>query len=128
MANDRKILLVDDSEDNHILVKTFLKDFPVTIDLANDGKEALNQFKHHKYKLILMDVVMPIMDGITTTKMIRDIEKKHGHSPSQIFSLTAHSNQEQVESGKAAGCNGHIEKPFKKQDLIDLVKRAIGDD
>ncbi len=118
---DLKILLVDDSEANGQIVLIFLSDTTFEVDYAMNGMEALSKIQENKYDLILMDMQMPIMDGIEATKKIIEYRKYHDHDHHPIIALTANTSQEDEEEYKEIGCNGVIAKPFKKYQLISEI-------
>lgn len=113
-----RILLVDDSEDNRLLIRSFLKKTPYVIDTADNGLAAVEQYKAAPYDLILMDIQMPVMDGYTATKEIRDWERSNRREPTPILAFTAYALQEEIRKSYDAGCNGHLTKPIKKNDLL----------
>lgn len=116
------LLLVDDSEDNRLLINSFLKRYPFTIHVAGNGLEALQQFKHSKYNLVLMDMQMPVMDGYAATKEIRMWEQQHGLEPTPIVALTAYALKEEMQKSLDAGCDAHITKPIKKVTLLEAIR------
>ena len=107
------ILLVEDNPMNQLLAKKVLSDFGVSCDIANNGLEALDMFQKSSYDLILMDIQMPEMDGVTATKKLRREIK----TEVPIIAMTAHAMKEEVSSFLDAGMNDHIAKPFKSNDL-----------
>ncbi|MBF0157914.1 MAG: response regulator [Magnetococcales bacterium] len=120
------LLLVDDSEDNLMLVKAFLKNMPFRIDTAVNGLEAVEQFRHRHYDLILMDVQMPEMDGYTATQKIRALEEGRGLSrPIPIIALTANALQRDIERSLDAGCSFHLTKPIRKTRLLETINHAL---
>ena len=118
-----RILLVDDLEDNRDLVALFLKDMPSTIEMAENGAVAVEKFQQGVFDLVFMDMQMPVMDGLQATVAIREWERKQGRVPTAVVALTAHALKEERERSLAAGCNAHLTKPIKKQELL----RAIAD-
>lgn len=118
MSRPLRILLVDDSEDNRLLVRSFLKKMPYVIDTADNGLAAVERYKASTYDLILMDIQMPVMDGHTATKQIRDWERSNEREPTPVLALTAYALPEEIRKGYDAGCNGHLTKPIKKNDLL----------
>ncbi|MDD5209193.1 MAG: response regulator [Elusimicrobiales bacterium] len=121
-----KILLADDSEDNRILILAHLKKYPVSVDTAINGKEALARFKTGKYDLILMDMQMPVMDGYTATAAIRQLEKEQGLAPTKVIAFTASVTKEDIEKAVLAGCDAHLPKPVKKAALLELIQKYSG--
>ena len=119
------ILLADDSSDNRFLIQSYLKHSGYQLDLAETGRVAIEMYQARKYDLVLMDVQMPVMDGHTATRMIRDWEKQSNLSPVPIIALTAHAYQEEMQKSFAAGCSDHLTKPIKKNILLDAMQRWI---
>ena len=118
------ILLVDDNPDNRMLVLAYLKKSPHTIDIAENGEEAFNKFMAGKYNIILMDMQMPVMDGYTATKLIREWEAKKGIKKNQttpIIALTAYALMEEIQKSLDAGCTAHLTKPIKKARLLEGI-------
>jgi signal transduction histidine kinase/ActR/RegA family two-component response regulator len=120
-----KILLAEDSEDNVLLIKTYLERYQVELDLAPNGAEAVEKFKTTQYDLVLMDMQMPVMDGYTAVETIRKIEQdmSKGHTP--IYALTAYAFRSDKERSQRVGCDGHISKPVSKELLVGTIKDAI---
>jgi len=116
-----RVLLVDDSLENRALMRLLLARQPVTIDEANDGREALELFEQNEYSLVLMDIQMPIMDGYTATRMMRRIEEHSGRRRTPVVALTAHAYEADMRRCKEAGCDDHIAKPFKKKGLLQCL-------
>lgn len=121
------ILAVDDIRENLEVIKMYLKDYPVHIQAAGNGKEALELFAPNKFDLILMDIRMPVMDGITAAQDIRNRENSGAVSsnitPQVILAVTAHAFQEQKNKFLAAGFDGVLTKPFFKRELIQTLFR-----
>lgn len=115
------ILMAEDTKDNQMLVKAFLKKTPVQMDIAENGQIAVGKFKSNKYDLLLMDVQMPVMDGYTATKEIRAWEKDQGLKPTPIVALTAHAMKEDIQKSLDAGCDGHLTKPIRKAKLLETI-------
>lgn len=120
-----RVLCVDDSVDNHFLVKAFLKGTPLLVDFAADGNQALSYLKINNYDLIIMDIEMPNFDGVETIKMIRKNENlnKQKHVPAIAFS--ANTFKEQVESYFSAGFDNFISKPVRKASLITCIYQTL---
>ena len=120
------ILLVDDSSDNVFLVKEFLKGSRYSVDVAENGVDALAKFNAGNYELILMDVQMPIMDGHTATRFIREWELDNHLPEVPILALTAHALQSEVEKSRQAGCTAHLTKPLQRQTLLSALAQYSG--
>jgi CheY-like chemotaxis protein len=117
-----KILLAEDTEDNRLLIKSYLKKTTYNLDIAEDGLIAFNKFKEKDYHLVLMDMQMPVMDGYTATRRIRNWERDAGHTPTPILALTAHALKGDAEKSIEAGCTGHTTKPIRKKLLIKTIQ------
>ncbi|MDC0253625.1 response regulator [Bacteriovoracales bacterium] len=121
-----KILLVDDSEDSRLLIKIFLKNAKIELDVAMNGLEGLEKFKKNEYDIILMDVQMPEMDGLSCTKEIRKYEKQNpDKSKTFILAMTAYAFNEDIQRTRDAGCDSHISKPINKIKLISSLKKYM---
>ncbi len=119
------ILLVEDNPDNRLLFNAYLKKYPYTIDEAENGEIAINKFTQGAYDLVFMDVQMPVMDGHTATRQIRQWEAEQNRSPTVIIALTAHAIREEIDKCMAAGCSSHLSKPVKKQVLLQAIKTHL---
>ncbi len=121
---DAKILLVEDNEINQKIVLLSLSKRVSQIDVARNGKEALEMFGLKQYDLILMDIMMPVMDGLTATKKIREIESTiDGHIP--IITITANALAGDRDNCLAAGADDYIAKPFQADVLIKMMKNLL---
>ena len=120
------ILLAEDSPDNQVLVRSYLKQTPYRLDIADHGAIAFELFKNGHYDLILMDIQMPVMDGYDATKAIRAWEREHDLPPTQIIALTALALKEDGIKILDAGCNAHMTKPIKKHTLLEVLQACKG--
>jgi len=121
---DANVLLVEDNLINQKIVVLSLKHLISNIDIANNGKEALDKFGSIKYDLVLMDIQMPIMDGIMATKKIRELESgTYTHTP--IIAITANALTGDKEICLAAGMNDYISKPFQIETLVQKMKDLL---
>jgi CheY-like chemotaxis protein len=121
---DASVLLVEDNLINQKIIQLSLKKIVKTIDVANNGKEALDKFGSNKYDLILMDIQMPVMDGIVATRKIREIESSAG-SFTPIIAITANALSGDKEVCIAAGMNDYIAKPFQIEVLIQKMSTLL---
>ncbi|MDR2926763.1 MAG: response regulator [Cytophagaceae bacterium] len=109
--NELSLLLVEDNILNQKLIFLNLSKYGFVIDVAHNGFEAVEKFKERKYHLILMDVMMPVLDGMEATKQIREIERdKGGHT--FIIGLTANTYDADKEKCLVAGMDAFMNKPF----------------
>lgn len=121
---DANILLVEDNAINQKIVILSLKNYVKNIDIAFNGKEALDKFGKSKYDLILMDIQMPVMNGIVATKKIRELEAATStHVP--IIAITANALSGDKETCLAAGMNDYISKPFQIDSLVNKMKKLV---
>ena len=119
------ILIVDDLRLNRQLVRAHLKKIPSVMDMAENGMVALEKMKNNNYDLVLMDVEMPEMDGLTATRELRKWEKEQGKDPTLILALTAHAFKSSEKKSREAGCDGHLVKPIRKQVLLDAIRSHL---
>ncbi|WP_216831858.1 PAS domain S-box protein [Alkalihalobacterium elongatum] len=116
-----RILLVEDSYDNQVLIKAFLKKEQVELDIAENGLEAVHLFKKNSYDFIIMDIQMPIMDGYEATKLMRVWEAQQSLKRTPIVALTAHALNKDKQKSYKSGCDGYLTKPISKKELIKTV-------
>lgn len=118
----KEILLVEDGEVNRMIVTKLLSKTKVQIGIAVNGKEAVDMYNNNpeKYDLILMDIQMPVMDGLEATREIR--KNNHTHAKKiPIYALTAHTFASDKEACLKAGMDGHIAKPIDRTLLLDTL-------
>jgi Amt family ammonium transporter len=120
-----RLLLVDDSQENRELMRLLLGSQPLDMDEAVNGQEALELFGQNAYDIVLMDIQMPVMDGYTATRMMRQIEEQSNSKHTPIIALTAHAYEADIRKCSEAGCDDHIAKPFKKKVLLKSLARHI---
>jgi signal transduction histidine kinase len=117
----RTILIVEDNVLNQKILANYLKQMNCLTQIANNGKEAIEKYDDFNYDLILMDIEMPIMNGLEATRQIREKEKLSGaHTP--IVGISANALKDQIEKAIASGMDDYITKPFHKED----IEKAIG--
>jgi CheY-like chemotaxis protein len=114
---------------NVALVKAYLVGAVCELEVAADGVAALDRLKSGRYDVALMDVQMPGLDGYEVTRRFRQWERENGRARTPIVSVTAHAFQEDVEEAIHAGADGHVTKPFRREDLLDAIElyRRPGD-
>ena len=121
-----EILMVEDSQHNRLIIQSYLKETPHHLEVAENGEAGFSMFQTGHFDLVLMDVRMPVMDGYTATKLIREWEQAQGLKPTPVIALTAHALKEDVENSVAVGCNAHITKPIRKASLMEAIHEFAG--
>ncbi|MEM1445319.1 MAG: ATP-binding protein [Planctomycetota bacterium] len=121
-----RVLLAEDGPDNQRLITFILKKAGLTVDIANDGQEALDQLAEahdegRRFDLVLMDMQMPRVDGVTATRKARDL----GFT-GPIIALTAHAMEEHRQQALNAGCDDFATKPVDRAALIALLAEHLG--
>ena len=120
-----RILVVEDSEYNVLLIKAYLKNCGFELEVAENGKIAVDRVMSGWPDLVLMDLQMPVMDGLEATRAIRKWETKTHAPPIPILALTAHAADEGFGRSLEAGCTEHLTKPIKKATLLEAISRHI---
>jgi PAS domain S-box-containing protein len=120
-----RVLVADDTPDNRLIIRMFLRDLPCEIDEAQDGSEAFDKFIRGNYDLVLMDMRMPILDGYQAVAEIRRWESETMRPRTPIIALTASALDHDVRRAAEAGCNLHLAKPVKKIVLLEAIKRSM---
>lgn len=117
------ILAVDDSASMRQMVSFTLKSAGFEVTEAEDGKVALDLAKKGKYNLILADVNMPNMDGLS---LIRALRAENDYKFTPMLMLTTEAGPEKKQEGKAAGATGWIVKPFNPEQLVATIRKVLG--
>ncbi len=116
-SEKKNILIVEDFAPNAFVAAEFLKLFGYNYEIAEDGYQCLEKFKHNKYEAILMDVQMQGLDGYQTTREIRNYEKQFSRNHTKIIGMTAHALLGDREKCLDAGMDDYLAKPFDPNDL-----------
>lgn len=126
ILKDLKILVVDDNKVNQRLAILLFRQIGFVCDVASDGKEAFELYQQKEYDLIFMDVQMPVMDGLESTKLIRayesDTETLHR---AKIIALTGSELMENKETCLEVGMDDFIEKPIHAEKLNKFVSQLV---
>ncbi|MFC1571394.1 response regulator transcription factor [Candidatus Margulisiibacteriota bacterium] len=120
----KKILMVEDEKDIVEPVKYKLEKDGYKVIVAGDGDAALEKYQSEKPDLIILDVMLPRLDGYSVAKRVRNREVGEEHVP--IIMLTARTEQEDGEAGFEAGTDLYLKKPFEVAKLIQLAKKCLG--
>ena len=116
-----RVLLADDHPTNRKVVELILAVANVDLVSVEDGAQAVSAFREGEFDLVLMDMQMPVMDGLAATREIRLQEAADGRARARVVMLTANALPEHVAAGQAAGADGHVAKPFNTSELLALV-------
>ncbi len=115
-----RILVVEDEPVIRELVRSMLHDGPVEVETAANGVEGLKRARTQTFHLILLDVVLPLMDGVTVCRMLKADPATAGVP---LYMLTAKVKKADMEAALVAGADGYIHKPFRAAELMELVDR-----
>lgn len=119
-----KILLVEDNLMNQKVVMFNLKKLNCEITPVTNGKDALESFKNNNFRIVLMDIMLPEMNGYEITKEIRKIENLNNvENPVAIIALTANTYENDKEKCLSIGMNDYLSKPFSAQQLIKAIEK-----
>ena len=119
------ILLAEDHPRNQEVVLALLEPFEANVTVAENGVAALNALKDDTFDIVLMDIRMPVLDGMDALKQFRELELSEKRSPTPVVALTANAIEEDVETYKAAGFNACIAKPFTVHELISVISQLV---
>lgn len=115
------ILIAEDNIVNRMVIKGLLDPVDAEISFAENGEAAVRQFQRGAYDLILMDINMPVMDGVTATIEIRKLEKEAGKTRTPIVAVTAHDDEDHRTSCANAEMDGFVPKPVKPTEFLASV-------
>jgi CheY-like chemotaxis protein len=118
-----KILLAEDLSENVMVIKALFKKTKWVFDDCCNGEIAINKFVSEKYDLVLMDIEMPVIDGLEATKRMRAIEKQENRTPTPILGLSAHALKEFKDQMQDAGCDNYVVKPLSRDNLTETIIR-----
>lgn len=117
----KKILIAEDNDSNFVLMSYILKKH-YQFERAKNGQEAVEMVDKNQYDIVLMDIKMPIMNGLEATKAIKE---KHPDLP--ILALTANAFDSDRQLAMDAGCNDFLSKPVSSEECLETIKRYIGE-
>lgn len=117
-----RVLLTEDNDINVMVVEAMLADQDIDIDVAANGEEALAKFRRGGHGLVLMDIQMPGIDGHEATRELRRIEAAEGRPPVPVIALTANAQERDARRSLEAGCNAHLTKPIRREDLLATIQ------
>lgn len=123
-----RILIVEDNATNSFLLKKILGQLQLVVQEAENGQVAIDLWQQWQPDLIFMDMHMPIVDGYTATRQIRAQEQhRNGKAkPTKIVALTASAFIDQQQRCLAAGCDDFVSKPFRRQEILEMLSKHLG--
>jgi CheY-like chemotaxis protein/HPt (histidine-containing phosphotransfer) domain-containing protein len=122
-----RILLADDNQDNTTLIQLYLEGTPYRLELAANGREAVDRYAAATYDLIFMDLEMPVLDGYEATRAIRVLERQRSDQPHiPILALTAHALPEHRQRCHEAGFTDFLVKPVRRAAILATLARYLG--
>jgi signal transduction histidine kinase/ActR/RegA family two-component response regulator len=120
-----RLLAAEDNPTNQQVLAAVMESLGIDIDIVADGRQAVDAWRVGGYDLILMDIQMPVMDGIDASREIRSLETAEGRRRTPIVALTANALTFQVEEYLAAGMDGHVAKPIEIAKLYEAISAAL---
>ncbi len=124
LLKKKKILVAEDNKINQIIVRKIFEKEGISVDVVNNGAEAVDALKFTDYAAVFMDIQMPEMDGYQAITLIREMEKTTGkHLP--IIALTASSMEEDRQKSFNAGADDFITKPIDKISVLKTIKKIF---
>jgi len=119
-----RVLAAEDHPTNQKVLQIVLEPFGVDLTIVGNGEEAVTAFGRGGYDAVLMDMQMPVMDGLTATRLIREREAVAGVEPCLVIMLTANAMDEHVEAARLAGADLHVAKPLRPEQLFAALALA----
>jgi CheY-like chemotaxis protein len=116
-----KVLVAEDHPTNRAVVSLILEPFGVKLTMVEDGQQAVEAAERESFDVILMDLQMPVMDGLTAAREIRKLEEALGLPRTRIVALSANALPEHIAEARAAGMDDHLAKPIRPEALIELL-------
>ena len=122
-----RILAAEDNPVNRLVLSTLLAQIGVEAVVVEDGAQALAAWRAADWDVVLMDVQMPVMDGVMAARTIRETERRQGLAHTPIIALTANAMAHQLAEYRAAGMDDCVAKPVRAEDLFNALERVLGD-
>jgi len=122
----RRVLVAEDHPTNQKVVELILESLGVTPTIVENGQLALDLLKAERFDVVLMDMQMPELDGLSATAMLREYERETGLPRTPVIMLTANALDEHIRSSHDAGADMHLSKPIHAQALIESIMAAMG--
>lgn len=126
-AARKRVLLVDDHPVNRLVAQSLLEGLPVEIVLAFNGAQAVERYRDHGFDLVLMDIHMPVMDGVSAIRAIRAIERQRAAMPARIAVVSVDDGATVRREAREAGADDYLTKPVDGRALHALLAEASQD-
>ena len=120
-----RVLLVEDNETNRRLIASMLLGIEADLTSAENGLEGFEAFTREEFDVVLMDLQMPVMDGYTATRKIRELEAERRQRPTPVVVVSAHTRPRDIRDSLDAGADVHVAKPVDLARLLATMTRAI---
>jgi signal transduction histidine kinase len=120
-----RILAAEDNATNQLVLRAMLEPLDIELTLVGNGAEAVDAWSTDRFDLILMDVQMPVMDGVSASRRIRELECELARSATPIIALTANAMNHQVDAYIEAGMTSHVAKPIEAELLYQEINRVL---
>jgi CheY-like chemotaxis protein len=124
-ARPLRVLAAEDHPVNRKVVEFILQSAGAELMCVENGELALETFKREPFDAVLMDMQMPVMDGLSATRAIRAFEQESGRAPTPVIMVTAHSMPEHIEASRAAGADRHLAKPIAAAELLTTISEVV---
>ena len=115
------MLVADDNRTNRYILNTMLTALGVSVTLAENGQIAVDLYRPGAFDMLLLDISMPVLDGVSALAAIRAREQAAGHPPAPALAVTANAMQHQVQEYLSSGFAGHVAKPFRRATLAGAL-------
>jgi CheY-like chemotaxis protein/nitrogen-specific signal transduction histidine kinase len=122
-----RVLLAEDHPTNQKVMQLILESAGVELDIVENGAEALERLAAQAYDLVLMDMQMPELDGLSATRMLRARERESGAARLPVIMLTANALDEHVRASREAGADEHLSKPIRAANLFEAMARVLAE-
>jgi signal transduction histidine kinase/CheY-like chemotaxis protein len=123
----RRVLLAEDHPTNQKVIQVILGAAGLSIDTVENGAEALQRLADQPYDIVLMDMQMPVMDGLTATRLLRERERAAGARRTPVIMLTANAMDEHVRASHEAGADEHLSKPIRAAKLFEAMTQLLSE-
>jgi signal transduction histidine kinase/CheY-like chemotaxis protein len=123
-----RVLAAEDNPINQLVLKTLLEQIGITVQFAGDGEEAVAAWRSGRWDVVLMDIQMPVMDGLAATRAIRVLEAAEGRPRTPIIAVTANGVAEQASEYMDAGMDALVPKPIQLKQLLTAIDAAVSDE